>query len=492
MQCPNCRFENEVGAKFCEKCGGPMAGHAPKSRGLWLATLLGLAALLATGTAAGLFYYADLKKGPSPAAPPPRAPEVAFRIHGSNTIGAKLAPALAEAFFRKMGAKEVTHAPGSNPEEMSIKATLPGKQAPQVIEIAAHGSSTAFMDLASGKCDIGMASRKVKPEEAQALAAGGDMTSPACEHVLALDGIAVILNVGNDGVSKLSKGEVAKIFSGAVTDWSEVGGAPGPIRVYARDDKSGTFDTFKDLVLGKDGKLTAGAERIEDSAALRNKVLADPGGIGFVGLPYAAGAKVLAVSEEGASALVPTKFTVATEDYTLSRRLFLYLPTTSTNHIARDFVEFCLFTEGQNVAEAVGFVSLNVNFTVPAQDPDAPAEYKALSEGARRANLTFRFRTGSIQLDNKGLRDLDRLERYLESSRDQMPKILLFGFADGLGTPEGNLALSLERAKVLAGLLRTNGILPSVVRGFGGTNFVAGNDSEEGRQKNRRVEVWVR
>lgn len=236
----------------------------------------------------------------------------------------------------------------------------------------------------------------------------------------------------------------------------------------------------------------AGAERFEDSLELRNKVMADTGGIGFIGLPYASGAKVLAISEGGAAPLVPTKFTVATEDYALSRRLFLYAPVNPKNKLVRDFVEFCLSTEGQNVAEAVGFVGLNLDFVVPVLAQDAPAEYKALTEGARRANLNFRFRTSSAQLDNKGLRDLVRLERYLEAHRNQVPKVYLFGFADSQGSSEGNLALSVERARAVAELLRTNGIPPDLVRGFGGTNFVAANDTEDGRQKNRRVEVWLK
>jgi nanoRNase/pAp phosphatase (c-di-AMP/oligoRNAs hydrolase) len=88
--------------------------------------------------------------------------------------------------------------------------------------------------------------------------------------------------------------------------------------------------------------------------------------------------------------------------------------------------------------------------------------------------------------------DLVRLERYLETCRNQMPKFYLFGFADGQGAAEVNLALSTERAKAVAQLFRTSGIIPEVVRGVGGTNFVADNETEEGRHKNRRVEVWLK
>ncbi len=103
------------------------------------------------------------------------------------------------------------------------------------------------------------------------------MYSSASEHVLGLDGIAVIVNVANS-VSALQKDQLMQIFSGDVTDWSQMGASHGAIKIYARDDKSGTFDTFKTLVLG--GKaLAPGAQRFEDSNALSEAVASDPNGI---------------------------------------------------------------------------------------------------------------------------------------------------------------------------------------------------------------------
>jgi phosphate transport system substrate-binding protein len=98
------------------------------------------------------------------------------------------------------------------------------------------------------------------------------MTSPQCEHVVGLDGLAIIVNKSN-AVSALSKAQLASIFTGEIADWRELGGAAGPIKVLSRDDKSGTYDTFKALVLGK-GKLAAGAVRIEDSRELSDRVAA--------------------------------------------------------------------------------------------------------------------------------------------------------------------------------------------------------------------------
>ena len=186
--------------------------------------------------------------------PHAQAVELLLRMHGSNTIGAELAPALAEEFLRRQGAYRIMRVPVKE-DEMLVRGRMKGRP-DQEIEIFAHGSATAFEDLGKGLCDIGNASRRVKPQEQDALRALGDLTAPACEHVLALDGIAVIVPQQNS-LSVLSKETVAGIFDGEVTDWAQLKRSAGSIHVYARDDKSGTYDTFKNLVLGDKRKLVA-------------------------------------------------------------------------------------------------------------------------------------------------------------------------------------------------------------------------------------------
>ncbi len=173
--------------------------------------------------------------------------KVILRLHGSNTIGANLVPALAKAFLEQEGATVVKPVPVAH-DEINIEGQFDDGTA-RVIEIQAHGSSTGFKDLADNQCDIGMASRKIKDAEVQTLSALGDMTAPDSEHVLAVDGIAVIVHPSNPVVA-LEKEKLAKIFAGQIQTWEPVGSNnTDPINVYARDDKSGTYDTFKSLVL---------------------------------------------------------------------------------------------------------------------------------------------------------------------------------------------------------------------------------------------------
>jgi glucose/mannose transport system substrate-binding protein len=283
---------------------------------------------------------------PAPS-PPQSTRKVALRLHGSNTIGKELALAVCEDFLKSQGATSVQRKPLEKENETDIEAILPNESAePLTFEVQAHGTKTAFEDLAAGKCDIGMASRQINADEAQQCtrAGLGDMFSPSCENVLGLDGIAVFVNRSNP-INALTKEQIADIFSGGITDWSQVGGRPGPINLHAPDDKSGTFDMFTSLVLGTK-PLSPQAARYENSAKLSDEVAIDPNGIGFAGMAFERGSKPLAISEAGTRRLLPSPFTVATGDYPLSRRLFLYIPAESQNKWTRKFVEFALSSLG--------------------------------------------------------------------------------------------------------------------------------------------------
>jgi phosphate transport system substrate-binding protein len=415
---------------------------------------------------------------------------VILRLAGSNTIGAGMAPTLAAAFLRSQGATEIRQVAGNNPEETIVQGVLPSASSPSTIEISAHGSATAFSSLAAGSCDVGMASRRIKADEAAKLAPLGDMYSAASEHVLGLDGIAVIVNPANP-VNGLSIQQIMQIFSGEFSDWSQLGPSHGAIKIYARDDKSGTFDTFKTLVL--QGKpLVPGAQRFEDSNALSDAVAHDPNGVGFIGLPYVRNARAVAVSDKGALAMQATMLTVATEDYPLSRRLYLYTPAVPTNRFTKAFVEFALSKPGQDVVEEAGFVAQNVVPQTQQVSREAPLDYRQLTAGAERLSLNFRFRTGKSDLDNKAIVDVDRVASFVADLRYTGDNILLFGFADSTETSEMNQELSLDRAKTVEDQFMQRGLKPGVVKGLGSDLPVASNETEEGREKNRRVEIWIK
>ncbi len=510
----------------CPQCGAPLTPTGKAPLNVLLPMLLIFALLVFCGIGVGAWYLlkpkpgpvasnvpattpAPLRESPSPpaaitptstpeATPTPPAVNVSLAIHGSNTIGSKLIASLLEGFLRQEGWSNITRVPGKDPDEHSLQGVVSGTSGVQSVQVEARGSATAFDSLAKAACDIGMSSRKIKPAEQAMLSALGDMTSPACEHILALDGIAILVNKGNPVVS-LSRKQIQSIFSGQTTDWSQAGGRAGRIDLFARDDRSGTYDTFKSLVL-ESAPLSPDAKRFEDSNALSDAVAADPNGIGFVGLPFVRSSRAVPVSDQNTAPLLPSAFTAAREDYALSRRLFLYTPANPPNPLTLRFIQFATSDAGQEIVARDGFVNQIVKkedpkLAGPAAAPpagDLPPEYARLTANAERLSVDFRFRTGSSQLDNKAVDDLDRVTTYLASPTARGKEVMLIGFADNTGNPQFNNSLSNERAKIVARQFSSRGVLAAVCTGFGAAVPVASNETDEGREKNRRVEVWLK
>ena len=411
-----------------------------------------------------------------------------LRIHGSNTVGANLAPEIVKSWLLHKGYRIISDKVTAK-EERNIIGLKSGEQLQ--IEIHAHGSSTSFKDFAAGKTDVGMSSRPIKAKEIKKLSSLGKLDSKNSEFVVALDGLPIIVHPSNP-LSELSKDTVNKIFSGQITNWKQLGLHHGRINIYARDDKSGTYDTFKSLVLGKKTPLVKGAKRFESNANLSDEVAKDPNGIGFVGLAYVRKSKVLAISDTGTRALKPATFSVATEDYVLSRRLFMYIPEKSPHPLAKEFVQYASSEAADTIVTKVGFVSQQINGYKVVLPDDAPDEYRQLATGAVRLSLNIRFKSGSIKLDNKAVRDVERLVEYFIKPENQSRRLMLFGFADKHEViPFASTSFSIYRADAVADYLLKNNIFPTRVRGYGQKLPVANNLTQRGRNTNRRVEIWM-
>lgn len=435
---------------------------------------------------------------PPPPPPPPPKPtkEVILTLSGSNTIGAKLAPELAKAYLKKeFLVNDIKTEQGKEPVEVSIIGSKTSENKEYAIEIRAHGSTTAFTALEERKADIGMASRRIKNDEVIKLSSLGDMKSFSNEHILGLDGIAIIVNPSNP-IEKLSVEQIRDIYSGKITDWSQAGGLKSPVTIYRRDDKSGTYDTFKHLVMDKD-KVSPNALAFEDSKELSAKVTNDPTAIGFIGLPYILNNKVVKVYKAKSIALKPNKLTVKTEDYLLSRRLYLYTPTSSSNQNIRKFIELALSKEGQDIVENSGLIGqtaepIKPDLTLITKENIQPkSEYSRITQNAQQIPFNIRFNSGSFELDNKARRDVGRLVALMTKSEYANKKIILIGFADNVGSSHTNIKLSKDRAESVKKDFTEEGINIYATYGLGQEFPVDSNDTEDGREKNRRVEIWL-
>lgn len=431
---------------------------------------------------------------PESAKSEPPKPEIAAKtilnFRGSTTLGYGLIPELAKAFLETELKASPVEIREPHPGEFYVQGVPQGQTSPVVIEILAKGSGQAFTGLQSGEADIGMASRRIKPAESARLKSLGDMTGKACEHVVALDGIAIVVHPSNPMVS-FSVEQVRKIFLGEVPDWSQLGiGPTGQIRLYVRDKLSGTHDSFKDLVMkGKD--TSKNVDEVESAEDMTERVSQDVKGIGYNGLPYVKGCKSLRIAEKGTTPLAATKLTVRSEDYPLSRRLYLYTSAAPQNRWTKRFVEFALSDAGQDIVEKVGFVGQRVEHFTHKCPEGAPAEYCQKTRHAEKVSFNFRFKSGSSHLDNKANRDVGRLVQRMDQPANRNRRIILIGFADSQGSRDANLVISKNRAKSVKEELASEGLTNTEICGFGQELPVADNSIEEGREKNRRVEIWL-
>ena len=445
-----------------------------------------------------------------------------LRLYGSNTVGAKLAPSLLIAFLEhkypdtEIGdwveqTETIDHK--GEPKEVTwryIDVAASDPEVPRRISVRPYGSGTSFKALLRGDADIGMSSRPIKSSEVLRLAELGDMTAPETENVIALDGVAVILHPSNP-IDSLTMDQVAEIFSCEITDWSEVGGTPGPISVHARDENSGTWDTFKSVVLkARKKKLCPNAKRYYSNQEQSEDVQKDPSAIGQIGLAYIGGAKALNLSECGI-AYGPSPFSVKTEEYPIARRLFMYAPERLKTPFTAAFLDYIQSEEGQAKVLSADSVGLSIEDSgsckakdhrlaqtraaaIKAQRPATVGDYLKATEGAERLSVTFRYRTGASGqvVDNRALSDIKRLARFVGSTEIQDRDLLLFGFADSIGAYGANCRLAQARADAIAGMLRNAGVEVALAKGVCEEAPVACDDSSKGNAKNRRVEAWLR
>ncbi|MCX8007394.1 MAG: phosphate ABC transporter substrate-binding protein [Coriobacteriia bacterium] len=217
------------------------------------------------------------------------------------------------------------------------------------ITVQGGGSGTGIAALINGTVDFANASREMKDEEiAEAKSKG---ITPV-EHKVAIDGIAVIVNPANS-VESLTKDQLGKIFRGEITNWKEVGGPDKPIVLLSRDSSSGTYEYFKEVVVGKDKEYAKTAKLLPSSQAIVDEVKANEAGIGYVGLGYLTDdVKVVAI--DGVKASVET---AKDGSYPIARYLYMY-SNGEVEGLLKAYLDWVLGPEGQALVADEGFVPL--------------------------------------------------------------------------------------------------------------------------------------
>ncbi|MBN1211081.1 MAG: phosphate ABC transporter substrate-binding protein [candidate division Zixibacteria bacterium] len=223
-----------------------------------------------------------------------------------------------------------------------------------VIQVSGGGSGTGIAALLNGGTDICEASRDMKEKEYKLAKEKG--IDPYRISV-SLDGISVFLNEKNP-VKELSFAQLKGIYTGAVTNWKEVGGSDARIIVYGRENNSGTYAFFKEHVLDEED-FSEYTQTLPGTAAVVNAVAKDINGIGYGGIAWATGVKFAAVRKNDKDpAILPSMETVSNGTYPISRELYWFFNGKPEGELKK-LVNWALSEEGQKVAEAMDYIPLS-------------------------------------------------------------------------------------------------------------------------------------
>lgn len=243
-------------------------------------------------------------------------------LDGSTTVG-PIAKVFAELYMRQN--------PGS------------------AITVSESGSGNGAKALLNGTCDIACLSRDLKDTERAAMKEKG--VEPV-EFTVAYDALSIITHPSNKA-GNLTVEQLKDIYTGKITNWKTVGGPDKKIVVISRDSSSGTFDTFKEMVLGKEGRVTPAAEFAGSNGAVRQRVQLTQGAIGYVGLGFV-DKSVKAVSVNGVSVDAET---VLDKSYPLSRSLYMFTNgRPAAESIAAKYLQLIDTKTGKEAIDELGFI----------------------------------------------------------------------------------------------------------------------------------------
>ncbi len=216
------------------------------------------------------------------------------------------------------------------------------------IRISGGGSGVGVTSAGEKTAEIGMSSRDLKEAEKTKFASIKAIP-------IARDGIAVITHPSNV-LTSLTLDQVKSIYTGKVANWKDVGGAAQPIVVIGRDSASGTREFFNEKVMGKEATTKSMLEK-NSNGAVKSSISPNPGAVGYVGLGYVdQSVRAVSISMNG-TVVEPTVENVVKGSYPLARDLYFVTNGEATG-LAKEFIDFTLSPEGQQIVEEEGFVSI--------------------------------------------------------------------------------------------------------------------------------------
>jgi phosphate transport system substrate-binding protein len=448
----------------------------------------------------GAFYRIDTQYGAvtvdaegvvcsGPACPDLTAPFAAIRIAAASPYSDRLLPRLIEAFVADRGYQREA-APSADGWSVTVMDGTAERRL-ATFTLVPVGDGAAGQAVLGGLADAALAAA---------------VTDGLNTRTLATEAIVPVVAPDNP-LPRITTRDLARILTGDVTNWAEVGGIDMPIALHALPPDA----DLQVAISARLGREVEAAVTHPTMADLIDAVAQDPYALALTVGIQAAPARALTLTDSCGFVLDPAPLHVKAGDYPLTLPFHALTPPRRLPLILREFLDYAGSTQAQPAIADAGFVARVPEETAlltddgrlaaavkAAADTDTMAGLKALGtamEDARRLSLTFRIDPDTGALDPLSRQNLTDLATYLEAGLYDHQSLLLAGFSDGEDGDEAALAAAQDAADQLSAALAEaapDSTVPVAVQSFGDVLPVACDTTPIGRQLNRRVEVWLR
>ncbi len=438
-----------------------------------------------------------------------------FSISGARSMGAVLLPVLVETYASQSGMLLKRIVQSDTQYTYVLRLADTGKDVAR-ISFRLSNTDTGIAEMLAGDADMVLATREITAAEAKtAYSAGlGDMKRAARSRIVGLDGLVPVV-APNNPTTAISLADLAQVYAGEISNWQDIGGPDAPIFLHHMFADTGLAQQFeKDVMQVGKRVLSEMVKHHATAAEVADAVARDPFSIGITRFSETGNAKMLSLRGTCGMAFTASRRALKTEDYPLASPLFLYTPARRMPKAAREFLTFLRSPAAQRAVRHVGFVDQEVtqigidnqgkrfaNAIAAAGGDIKLTDLQSMTEVLRpasRLTITFRFNAGSSSLDAQSRSNVVLLARLLEAGAYDGRELMFVGFSDGDGPAKGNRIISQRRAKAVraAVKLAATTLKPDQVtlstKAFGEALPMACDDTEWGRQVNRRVEVWIK
>ena len=415
-----------------------------------------------------------------------------FRLIGAPALGRVLLPALLEAYGFRHG--------------LGVRRSATGSGA-MVVTYTDRGAAEEVARFILTEADPAAARDAVEAGRAEAVLAVGDPeeNDGLQSWLLALDAVVPAVSRANP-LREIAMSDLQGVLAGQISDWAALGGAPGPIRLHAL----GPPET--DALAG--GSSPRAVVRHAEPEGLARAIAGDATALGLARLSRLGPTEPLALVGSCGRRLVASAATLKAEDWPLTVPLLVRVRPGPRPDVADAFLAWATGPDAAAIVERTGLVAPHVaevpmsqqgirlaNAIAAAGDEVSLADLQAMLrrlDGARRLTPSFRFREGGTELDAQSQGNIALLAEAIGDGTFAGREMLLAGFTDGEGPAAQNRRLALTRAETVRAALfaaipnGAEGPRAVDVAGFGEALPMACDDTEWGRQVNRRVEVWLR